>query len=74
VNPNPFRYFNSSPEVIRRVVTMYIKYPLSLRDVEDLLSEGGSGICYGTASRSDKFASRSCQPATRSATSVCREI
>ena len=28
---NPFRYFNSSPEVIRLVVMMYIRYPLSLR-------------------------------------------
>jgi putative transposase len=27
---NPFRYFNSSPEVIRLVVMMYIRYPLSL--------------------------------------------
>ena len=36
---NPFRYFNSSPEVIRLVVMMYVKYPLSLRNVEDLLAE-----------------------------------
>ncbi len=34
---HPFRYFNSSPEVIRLAVTMYIRYPLSLRQVEDLL-------------------------------------
>ena len=34
---NPFRYFNSSPEVIRLVVMMYVRYPLSLRNVEDLL-------------------------------------
>jgi hypothetical protein len=27
---NPFRYFNSSPEVIRLTVMMYIRYPLSL--------------------------------------------
>jgi transposase-like protein len=32
---NPFRYFNSSPEVIRLTVRMYIRYPLSLRQVED---------------------------------------
>jgi hypothetical protein len=36
---NPFRYFNSSPEVIRLVVMMYIRYPLSLRQVEDILFE-----------------------------------
>jgi transposase-like protein len=39
---NPFRYFNSSPEVIRLTVMMYIRYPLSLRQVEDLLFERGS--------------------------------
>ena len=33
---NPFRYFNRSPEVIRLTVMMYIRYPLSLRQVEDL--------------------------------------
>jgi len=39
---NPFRYFNSSPEVIRLVVMMYIRYPLSLRQVEDILFERAS--------------------------------
>ena len=38
---NPFRYFNSSPEVIRLVVMMYFRYPLSLRQVEDILFERG---------------------------------
>ena len=36
---SPFRYFNSSPEVIRLVVMMYVWFPLSLRNVEDLLAE-----------------------------------
>ena len=45
---NPFRYFNSSPEVIRLVVMMYIRFPLSLRNVEDLLFERGIDICYET--------------------------
>ena len=45
---NPFRYFNSSPEVIRLAVTMYIRYPLSLRQVEDLLFERGIDICHET--------------------------
>ena len=43
---NPFRYFNSSPEVIRLTVMMYIRYPLSLRQVEDLLFERGIDICH----------------------------
>ena len=45
---NPFRYFNSSPEVIRLVVMMYVKYPLSLRNVEDLLAERGIEISHET--------------------------
>jgi hypothetical protein len=45
---DPFRYFNSSPEVIRLVVMMYVKYPLSLRNVEDLLAERGIDISHET--------------------------
>ena len=45
---NPFKYFNSSPEVIRLAVLMYVRYPLSLRQVEDLLSERGIDICHET--------------------------
>jgi uncharacterized protein (TIGR00730 family) len=43
---NPFRFFNSSPEVIRLVVMMYVRYPLSLRNVEDLLAERGIDISH----------------------------
>ena len=45
---SPFRYFNSSPEVIRLVVMMYVKYPLRLRNVEDLLFGRGIDICHET--------------------------
>jgi transposase-like protein len=45
---NPFRYFNSSPEVIRLTVMMYIRYPLSLRQVEDLQPERGIDLCHET--------------------------
>jgi putative transposase len=44
----PFRYFNSSPEVIRLVVMMYVRYPLSLRNVEDLLTERGIDVSHET--------------------------
>nr|WP_246848391.1 hypothetical protein [Sphingomonas beigongshangi] len=44
----PFRYFNSSPEVIWLVVLMYVRFPLSLRNVEDLLFERGIDICHET--------------------------
>jgi hypothetical protein len=36
---NPFKYFKTSPEIIRLAVMMYIRSPLSLRNVEDLLHE-----------------------------------
>ena len=42
------RYFNSSPEIIRLTVMMYVRYPLSLRQVEDLLHERGIDICHET--------------------------
>src|SRR5210317_389551 len=45
---NPFRYFNSSPEVIRLTVLLYLRYPLSLRQVEYLLFERGIDICHET--------------------------
>ena len=45
---DPFRYFNSSSEVIRLAVMMYVRYPLSLRQVEDLLFERGIDICHET--------------------------
>ena len=45
---SPFRYFNSSPEVIRLVVLMYVRFPLSLRNVEDLLFERGIDNCRET--------------------------
>ena len=32
---SPFRYLNSSPEVIRLAVLLYVKYRLSLGNVED---------------------------------------
>ena len=46
--PSPFRYFHSAPEVIREVVMLYIRYPLSLRNVEDLLFERGYDLCHET--------------------------
>jgi len=36
---NPFRYFKTSPEVIRLAVMMYVRFPLSLRNVEEVLSQ-----------------------------------
>jgi putative transposase len=43
-----FRYFETSPEIIRLAVMMYVRYPLSLRNVEDLLHERGIDITHET--------------------------
>jgi putative transposase len=36
---SPFRYCKTSPDIIRLAVMLYIRFPLSLRYVEDLLHE-----------------------------------
>jgi putative transposase len=45
---SPFRYFKTSPEIIRLAVMMYIRFPLSLRNVEVLLHERGIDIRHET--------------------------
>lgn len=45
---NPFKYFKTSPEIIKLAVMYYIRYPLSLRQVEDILHERGIDICHET--------------------------
>ena len=43
---NPFRYFKTSPGIIRLPVMMVIRYPLSLRQVEQILFERGIDISH----------------------------
>ena len=43
-----FRYLKTSPEIIRLAVMMYVRFPLSLRNVEDLLHERGIDISHET--------------------------
>ncbi len=43
---SPFRYFKTSPEVIRLAVMLYVRFPLSLRNVEDLLHERGIEVSH----------------------------
>ena len=45
---NPFKYFKTSAEIIRLAVMMYVRFPLSLRNVEDLLHERGIDISHET--------------------------
>jgi putative transposase len=46
MSKNPFRYFKTSPEIIQLGVLMYVRFPLSLRNVEDLLHERGIDVCH----------------------------
>jgi putative transposase len=46
--PSCFRYFMTSPEVIRLAVMLYVRFPLSLRNVEDLVQERGIEISRET--------------------------
>lgn len=41
---NPFRYFKTSSEIIRLAVMLHMRFPLSPRDVEDLLHERGIDV------------------------------
>jgi putative transposase len=45
---NPFKWFKTSPEIIRLAVMLYVRFPLSLRNVEDLLHERGVEISHET--------------------------
>ena len=48
IKRSPFRYFKTSPEIIRLAVMYYVRFPLSLRNVEDLLHERGIDISHET--------------------------
>jgi putative transposase len=45
---DPFNGFQSSPEINRLAVMLYIRFPLSLRNVEDLLHERGIDVSHET--------------------------
>ena len=45
---SPFRYFHSTPVLIFEVVMLYVRFSLSLRNVEDLLFERGFDLCHET--------------------------
>ena len=68
---SPFRYFKTSPEVIRLAVMMYVRFPLSLRNVEDLLHERGLDVSHETVRFwwnrfGPMFAIRDCEKKTQS--------
>jgi len=43
---NPFHYFKTSREVNQLELIMYVRFQLSLRNVEDLLHERGLDVCH----------------------------
>ena len=45
---DPIKYFKSSPEIIGLAEMLYVRFPLSLRNVEDLLHERGIDVSYET--------------------------
>jgi len=48
IKRDPFKYFHSSPEIIRLAVMLYVRFPLSRRNVEDVLQERGIEISHET--------------------------
>ncbi len=45
---DPFKYYKTSPQIIKLAVMYYVRFPLSLRQVEDILHERGIDICHET--------------------------
>jgi putative transposase len=45
---SPFKYFKTSPEIIRLAMMLYVRFPVTLRNVEDLLQERGVEIDHET--------------------------
>ena len=70
--PSPFKRFNSSPEVIRLVMLMYIRFPLSLRNVEDLLAERGQPGFREVFDTGDEIIGENVDPVTQESTPTPR--
>ncbi len=43
-----FKYYKHNPAIIQLALLLYVRYPLSLRQVEDMLFERGIDICHET--------------------------
>ncbi len=46
--PASFKHFKTSPEIIRLALMLYVRFPLSFRNVEDLLHERGIDVSHET--------------------------
>ncbi len=45
---SPARYFKTNPKSIRFAVMLYVQFPFSLRNVEDILHGCGIDVSYET--------------------------
>ncbi len=45
-----YRGYRFPPEIIQQAIWLYLRFTLSLRDVEDLLAERGIMVSYETCS------------------------
>ena len=48
IKRSPFRYFKTSPEIIRLAVMLNVRFPLSLRNVADLFYERAVDVSHET--------------------------
>jgi putative transposase len=46
--PSPFKWFKTSAEIICLAVILHVRFPLSLRNVEDLLHGRGVNVSHET--------------------------
>jgi len=66
---DPFRWFDRSPEVIQLVVMLYVRFPLSLGNVEDLAFERGVDLCHEMVRKwVNRFGPMSLRPMSKSKT------
>ena len=51
MNKISYSGYRFPPEILHRAIWLYLRFTLSFRDVEDLLSERGVTVCYETVRR-----------------------
>lgn len=71
---SPFRYFKTSPDIIRLEAMLYIRFPLSPRNLEDLLHERGIEISHETVRYWRNMFGKNCALAARISLTPCRHL
>ena len=46
IKPASLKYFKTGPEIIRLTVMLYVRFPLPLQNVKDLVHERGIDVSY----------------------------